>query len=404
MTAPAKAENPGETTRRDFDIILFLLVITVTVTGLTMIFSASFVSASKLVGDGTYFFKKQLVYFVFSILLMAFLATVDYRTYQKNCPYIYFGALLFLTLVFVPGVGKKINGASRWISLFGQSFQPSELAKLAAIVFAADFLSRKAKSKRPMTQVILPLLSMIGLLCGVIYLQKDLSTSAEVFLMAFVMCFLSGVSFSSLAYTGGAGMFALMAFILTEEYRIRRLMAFLNPWRDMRDSGYHIIQSLVAVAGGGITGKGLGQAVSKYLYLPEEFTDFIFAVIGEELGFIGGSFIILLFLGIFVRGMRIAMRSPDRFGMILASGLTGIITIQAVINIGVVLSIFPTTGIPLPFVSYGGSSLIVSYMMVGILLNISKHQRTEDESEEPTQATTLMPVFNYSRFFKRMAR
>jgi len=368
-----------------YDLVLFLLVISLSVSGLIMLYSASFVSANSQTGNGAYFFVKQFTVFLLGLGVMAFVANVDYRNYQKYCPHIFFATLALLSHTFVPGLGVRINGALRWISIGGMQFQPSEVAKLTAMIFCADFLTRRARSRKPFQGVFLPLMIIIGILAGIIVLQRDFSTGAVIITMGFVMCFLAGLSTRTLLFTGGFGTLIMIFLIIIEDYRLRRIIAFLNPWSDRRNAGYHIIQSLIAVGSGGLTGKGLGMSVSKYNYLPEEFTDFIFAVISEETGFIGALFFILLFLAIFLRGMRIAMRCGNRFGTLLACGLTSTIVLQAGINIGVVLSILPTTGLPLPFVSYGRSSLLVSCIMIGILLNISKDVAEPEENEEKRQ-------------------
>ncbi|PKK90542.1 MAG: putative lipid II flippase FtsW [Candidatus Wallbacteria bacterium HGW-Wallbacteria-1] len=365
-----------------FDLILFLLIISLSVSGLVMLYSASFVSANRQTGDGAYFFTRQFSIFLLGLGVMALVANIDYRKYQKYCPQIYFGTLAILSLTFVPGIGVKINGALRWISIGGMQFQPSELAKLAAVIFCADFLTRRARSRDPFRAVFLPLMIIVGIMAGTIVLQRDLSTGAVIITMGFVMCFLAGLSLRTLFLAGGAGSLMLVFLILIEDYRLRRIIAFLNPWSDRRNAGYHIIQSLIAVGSGGFSGKGLGMSVSKYNYLPEEFTDFIFAVICEETGFIGSVFFIALFIAIFLRGMRVALRCGNRFGTLLAGGITSLITLQAGINMGVVLSILPTTGLPLPFVSYGRSSMLVSCIMIGILLNISKDASAVENGEQ----------------------
>jgi cell division protein FtsW len=373
VKADVKAETKSKKTGvREFDLILFLLVITLSVCGLVMIYSASYVTAGKTTGDGAFFFKKQLVTFVLSLIIMAVVAIFDYRNYKKYCPQIYFGTLILLLAVFIPGIGKKVNGAYRWINFIGFRFQPSELAKLGAIIFTADFLSRKRFRKGHFFQIIVPLFIMIGFFSGIIVVQRDLSTAIEIIVVSFIMCFLAGLSMKSIFLTAGTGFFGFFVLIITEDYRFRRMLAFMDPWKDMQDSGYQIIQSLKAVGNGGFFGKGLGMAVSKHNYLPEEYTDFIFAVISEELGFLGGIFIVSLFAFIFYRGIKIALKCRDDFGRFLAGGIISIITVQAILNIGVVLSVLPTTGVTLPFISYGGSSLLVSFIMTGILLNISK--------------------------------
>lgn len=369
---------------REFDLMLFLLVITLTVCGLVMIYSASYVSAGNTTGDGSFFFMKQGITFAISFIIMIFVAIFDFRNYRKYCPAIYFGTLLFLLAVFVPGIGKKVNGAYRWVSLMGFRFQPSELAKLGAIIFTADFLSRKRFKKKHFFQIVLPVFVMVGFFSGIIIIQRDLSTAVEIIVVALLMCFMAGVSLKSLSIISGTGVLGILFLIISEDYRFRRMLAFIDPWKDASDSGYQIIQSLKAIGNGGFWGTGLGQGVAKHSYLPEEYTDFIFSVTSEELGFIGAAFIVILFALIFYRGIKIAVNCRDDFGRFLAAGIISIITFQALLNMGVVLSVLPTTGVTLPFVSYGGSSLLVSFIMVGILLNISKseyHVIEENENE-----------------------
>lgn len=363
--------------RRATDFVLFLTVLTLLSTGLVMVFSASAYFAGDPEGpfkDPFHFFKRQLFGAVLGIGAMFFMMNYDYWRLKRWVGLMLVTSFVLLVLVLIPGVGIELLGARRWINLGFFSFQPSELVKICIITFTAYGLSGKREQVQNFTTGILPFLLVAGAAALLILAQPDLGTAATLLGTVFIMFFAAGARgghLAGLAAVGGAG---IVAAIFLEPYRMRRFMAFLDPEADPTGAGWNILNALMSLASGGLLGTGLGQGRhSKFLFLPERHTDFIFAAIGEELGFIGGCLIILLFILLVWRGFRIAITCPDAFGSLLAAGLVSGIALQAFVNIGVVTGTLPVTGITLPFVSFGSTSLIFSLAGVGILLNISKY-------------------------------
>jgi cell division protein FtsW len=336
--------------------------------GLVMVYSAT--SASAAVGDGDpmSYLKRQAVYALLGVIAMTVAARFDYHRLRYLAPVLLVGALGLCTAVLV--LGPQINGARRWFLLGPASFQPSELAKLALCVFAATYLARR-RAPRTFGQLAKPLGLLTAIFCGLILLEPDLGTTISVCGMMLAILLVAGVPVRLLAT---ASVFALAVGTLAvwiEPYRRARVFSFINPWSDAQGSGFQIVQAMIGIGSGGFTGAGLGEGVGKISYLPEAHTDMIFAVIGEELGLLGSVFVIGAFAVFAVAGFRIALRCHDPFGKLLAAGLTALVCGQAAINLAAVLGIAPLTGIPLPFVSYGGSSLVVLLAGVGILLNIA---------------------------------
>lgn len=355
------------------DFLLFVSVLVLLSIGIVMILSASEYSTLVHYNDSFYYFKRQLIWAVMGLGLMFIAMNYDYWNLRRYAPHLLVAAFVLLLLVLVPGLGREGGGATRWVGVGSLGFQPSELAKLFIIVFTAYGLSRHRDLSRDSIRGVAPYLLILGAAAGIILLQKDLGTVVSLSGTVLIMLFAAGVRLSILGALGAGGVALMAAAIIHEPYRLQRLFAFLDPWSDPLDSGFHIIQSLYALGSGGLFGAGLGQGKQKYLYLPEQHTDFIFAVIGEELGFIGGVLIISLFIMFVWRGLRIALTAPDPFAGLLATGITVGIGLQAFINIGVVTGSLPVTGITLPFISFGGTSLIFTLAGVGILLNISKY-------------------------------
>ncbi|MEW5761641.1 MAG: stage V sporulation protein E [Bacillota bacterium] len=357
------------------DFGLFLSVLGLLGIGLTMILSASEYSALVRFGDALYFFKRQLLWALLGVGAMFFTMRLDYWHWKRWAPAMLVIGFLLLVAVFIPGVGRASHGATRWIGFGSLTVQPSELVKLCLIVFTAYGLAEKGEAVRSFRQGVLPFLLLALAAAGLILAQPDLGTAVTLTGTIFIMLFAAGARLGTLVGLGLAALPALGAAIYLERYRLQRFLAFINPWQDPQGSGFHIIQSLYALGSGGLFGVGLGQGKQKYLYLPEQHTDFIFAVIGEELGFVGACTVLALF-GIFIwRGLRIAATAPDDFGSLLATGLTAGIALQALINMGVVCGVLPVTGITLPMVSFGGTSLLFTLAGVGILLNISRYRR-----------------------------
>ena len=340
-----------------------------------MVYSASAVWASYKMGDSFFFAKRQLLFAGLGVIAMFFIMKIDYwvwRTYSKVILLICF---VLLILVLIPGIGLVRGGARSWIGIGAFSIQPSEFMKFAMIIFLAKFLSEKQKVITSFKRGLLPSLSFVFVAFGMIMLQPDLGTGTVMVGTCIVMIFVSGARIFHFAMLGLIGVAGFVGLIASAPYRIKRITSYLDPWSDPLGSGFQIIHSLLAIGPGGLFGLGLGQSRQKFLYLPEPQTDFIFAILSEELGFIGGSFVLLLFSLLLWRGIRVALGAPDLYGTFLAVGIVAMIAIQVMINIGVVTGLMPVTGITLPFLSYGGSSLTLMLMAVGVLLNISRHSR-----------------------------
>ena len=359
--------------KRPPDFILFLTVLVLLSVGVTMVFSSTLWFATLPPFNDTFFFvRRQLIWALIGLAAMVILMNYDYWRLKKWAGWLFIGGMLLLAVVLLPGVGVERLGARRWLNLGPLSFQPSELAKLCLVVFFAAGLSRRIHLLQNFWKGMLPFLFLGGLATGLVILE-DLGTAVSMAGIVFVMLFAAGMRFSHLMGVGLLGIGAVGAAISREPYRLRRLLAFLDPEKDPQGAGWHILNSLMSLGSGGLFGTGLGQGHSKYLWVPERHTDFIFAIIGEELGFIGATFVIFLFILFIWRGLKVAISSPDSFGILLATGIVGGIAIQAIINIGVVTSTLPITGITLPFISFGGSSLVFTLAGVGILLNISRY-------------------------------
>ncbi|MBU4047461.1 putative lipid II flippase FtsW [bacterium] len=360
------------------DLWLFIVVILLMAVGICMVFSSSYIMAYKWYGDSYYFLKRQLIYAIIALAAFFFATYTDYHNYKKFTLPILILSIVLLSMVYVPSIGRVAGGASRWIKIGFFSFQPSEIAKFALILYMAESLTRKQlKDIKTFIRGILPPLIIMLVMFLLVLNEPDFSTSLIILGISFIMLFIGGTRVIQL-YALIVVAIPLGILILSrEEYRRARLLSFLDPWKDPLDSGFHIIQSLLALGSGGIFGIGLAESKQKYFYLPDQHTDFIFSIIGEELGFIGTVLIIILFIILLWRGFRIALDSSDQFGTLLAAGITSMIVFQSIINIGVVTKMIPTTGITLPFISYGGSSLIVNMFCAGILLNISRYKTIE---------------------------
>ena len=311
------------------------------------------------------------------MIAMYVMQKIDYRFWKKMAVPIFFLSIVFLILVFVPGIGSKIYGASRWIQLGPFSFQPSEMAKLSIILYLAAWLeSRGAQKIKDFNEGLLPFLGIMGLIAFLIMKQPDTGTLGVIVLTSFAIFFISGAKISHLVSMGVGGFAFLALMVKLEPYRMNRILAFRNPDIDPQGIGYQIKQALIAVGSGGILGAGIGHSRQKYNYLPEPVGDSIFAIIGEEVGMIGATIIVLLFVVLAIKGLRIAKNAPDNFGRLVATGIVSWIIFQAFINISANIALIPLTGIPLPFISYGGTSLVFLMSAVGILMNISKQSKS----------------------------
>jgi cell division protein FtsW len=338
-----------------------------------MIYSSSSILAMERFRDGQFFLKKQLFFLCLGLGVMALVTRISYYKLRKLAwPGIILSAF-FLLLIWVPHLGIHAGGAVRWLNLGVFSFQVSEMVKVALILFLAHFLTEKANHIREFREGMLVPLGIMGTLVGLILLQPDFGTTFIIALITFLMIFLAGGRIVHLA--GLAALFLPVALwlLLHKSYRLARLTAFLDPWKDPRHSGFQIIQSLISFGSGGTFGVGIGDGMQKLFYLPEPHTDFILSVIAEESGFIGVGLILLLYIILIVRGFRISLKAPDLFGNLLAAGLTMMLALEAFINIAGVMGLIPLKGLALPFLSYGGTSLMMSLAAVGILLNISSY-------------------------------
>ncbi|MBY0120792.1 stage V sporulation protein E [Bacillus sp. S/N-304-OC-R1] len=363
------------TKRTTPDLILIIVTLTLLAVGLTMVYSASAVWAEYKFNDSFFFAKRQMLFAAVGIAAMFFIMNVDYWTWRTWAKVILITCFVLLILVLIPGIGNVRNGSRSWIGVGAFSIQPSEFMKLAMIAFLAKYLSERQKLITSFTKGLIPSLGLVFLAFGLIMLQPDLGTGTVMVGTCIVMIFVAGGRISHFVGLGLLGIGGFVGLILSAPYRIKRITSFLDPWEDPLGSGFQIIQSLYAIGPGGLFGLGLGQSRQKFFYLPEPQTDFIFAILSEELGFIGGSFVILLFSLLLWRGIRIALGAPDLYGSFLAVGIIAMIAIQVMINIGVVIGLMPVTGITLPFLSYGGSSLTLMLLAIGVLLNISRYSR-----------------------------
>jgi cell division protein FtsW len=357
------------------DTWLFFAVAALVGIGLVMIYSASSATAYAEHHDVAFYAKRQGMWLVAG-LAAAFVAyRLDYHPLKRFAPYILVGSIITLALVLVPHVGFIVNGARRWIGASSISFQPSEFAKLALVVYLGTTLAQRGERITSLVTGLFPLCVPV-LIMGVLVLKEpDLGTASLLGMIAFAMFFVAGARIAHLLAIAVATLPPVLVAVLASPYQRERVFIFLNPWRDPENMGFHIVQSLLALGSGGIFGVGLGASRAKFFYLPEQYTDFIFSVIGEELGLIGALAVVVLFVLFTYRAVKIAIAAPDRFGFFLAIGCTAMITIQAFINIGVVTSSWPVTGVPLPFISFGGSSLIVNLVAVALIMNVGRHRR-----------------------------
>ncbi len=355
------------------DYILFFTVLFLLGIGIIMVYSSSAVAAYANFHDSYYFLKRQIIWASVGVMTMLVTMNVDYNIWRKLAKPILFATLFLLILVLIPGLGRVVNGARRWLGFGSIYLQPSEIAKLGMVFFVSDALAQTQKKMTSFRHGLLPQLLILLVVFGLILKEPDLGTALSIGGTVFILLFAAGAKVSHLASLGAVSVLGIITAIFVEPYRMKRLLAFIKPWADPLDTGYHIIQSLYAIGSGGLFGVGLGRSREKFLYLPEPHTDFIFAILGEELGLIGTVTVIVLFFLFAWRGFRVAIASQDIYGSLLATGITIMIVLQALMNIAVVTASMPVTGIPLPFISFGGSALIFTLAGVGVLLNISKN-------------------------------
>lgn len=357
------------------DFKILICVVALMITGMVMIYSASGTMAGHRFGDPAFFLKRQLIWAFLGGIGMAIAMRYDYHKLAKFAPYIYAVALLLLFLVLVPSMSREVGGARRWLAIGGFAFQPAEPAKLALIIAFSAFLVKKeaAGKLKDFITGYMPNAFALGICFVLILLQPDMGTSIILAAVIFGLFFISGIRTSFILGTLLALAPFAAAAIINVDYRRKRILSFLDPWADPFGSGFQIIQSYVALGNGYISGLGLGDSRQKNFFLPDAHTDFIFSIIGEETGFIGCTVVVILFAALVYWGLKTAYRAPEPFGMYLAAGITMNIGLQAIVNIGVSAGLLPTKGLPLPFISVGGSALVVWMISIGILLNVSEH-------------------------------
>ncbi|MEN6350662.1 MAG: putative lipid II flippase FtsW [Syntrophomonas sp.] len=354
------------------DFILFITTVLLLGVGLVMVFSSSAVTTAVRYDDAYYFFKRQLIWALIGIAAMLVIMKLNYTKLKDLGVPLMVIAVICLVVVITP-LGTVVKGSSRYLEIGPQRFTPSELAKLAMVLFLAKTMEINIDNIKSFTKGVLPFLLLLAFVCGLIMIQPDLGTAFTIAGTIFFLLLVAGARWSHLMAIALSGLAAVGVAIALAPYRLERFIAFWDPWKYAQDEGFQTIQSLYALGSGGLFGMGLGMSRQKFFYLPEQHTDFIFAILGEELGFIGVFMVLALFLLFAWRGFRIAIKAPDTFGSLLAAGLTIVIVFQAAINIGVVAGALPVTGITLPFISYGGSSLLFTLAGVGLLLNISRY-------------------------------
>ncbi|MFC1804964.1 putative lipid II flippase FtsW [Candidatus Omnitrophota bacterium] len=358
--------------QRNTRIKIFITTFILICTGMVMLYSTSSIWAWEQYGDGFYFLKRHLLFLLIGACLTFLAMCFDYRKLQQLAKPLLLGSALLLVLVLMPGLGREVAGARRWFRLGPIGFQPSELAILAMIIYIADFLTRRAKRVLDPVKGFLPPIAVMGAVCLLILMQPDFGTVLALATVVMVMIFVAGARLRHLATLFLAAIPFLYLLIFRVPYRRLRVMGFLNPWADPRGAGFQLIQSQVALGSGGIFGVGLGHSRQKLFYLPAAHTDFIFSIIGEELGLVGTLGVIFLFALLIYLGFKLVKNTRERFGFFLGLGIMLMISLKAAINIGVSCGVFPTKGLPLPFISYGGTSLVLDMIGIGIVMNISR--------------------------------
>jgi cell division protein FtsW len=356
-------------------LLLFGVLGILNLLGLVMVLSASSVVGLHREGSSWFYFTRQLVGVVGGICLFLVTVRVDYRHWRKLAVLGYFGVVGLLLAVLLPGIGVNVNGSSRWVDLGVIQLQPSEFAKLATLLVVADVVARRQAWVEDVHKVLLPALVWFGLVALLLMAQPNLGTTLVLGAVVFSMLFAAGVPGRFLRRCGGIGASLAVLAMILEPYRRARFLAFLDPWADPASTGYQNIQSQVSLGSGGWLGVGLGEGTQKWGYLPEAHTDFIFAIIGEELGLLGAFFVVLLFGALGYLGIRAAAQAPDTFGRLVATGLTTWFCVQAFVNIGAVIGILPITGVPLPFISFGSSAMLANMAAAGVLCNVCRQSR-----------------------------
>ncbi len=372
VVAPGERPRTPAQTNRRFIVLLLGSTAALTVLGLVMVLSASSVAAYAQFGSSFLFAWRQALYGVVGVGVLVLCARMPYASWRRLALPLFATCVVLLVMVLHPAAGTVAGGSSRWIAMGPVTIQPSEFVKLAIVALVAGVLAGRWKRLNEPAALLLPIVPLTALVCILIMLQPDLGTTLIVAGTVFALMFLAGVRLSWLAMAAAAGGILTFAMIASSSYRWDRFTSFLNPWSDPQNTGYHLIQSLIALGSGGLTGEGLGASRQKWLYVPNAHTDFIFSILGEELGLIGALVTIGLFAVFLYAGIRIAGRAPDLFGRLLAGGIVAWLGMQILINLGAVTGLLPITGVPLPLMSAGGSSLIATLAGVGILVSIGR--------------------------------
>jgi len=364
--------------RKPFDFLIFMTVLILLAMGLVMVLSASYYFVDvRFKGDAFKIARSQMFFAVVGIGAMFFMANFDYRRLAKLGGPLIIASIIMLALVKVPGIGITRNGASRWINIGFMEFQPSELAKFSIIVFFSASLSKRKDQLKKFFSGFLPYILLLGVIAGLIIIEPHLSGTIIVTTVAIIILFAAGARLSHLFMLFAPAVAGLTAVAVFTEYMNARLKSFIDPWSDLSGDGWQVVQGLYAIGSGGIFGRGLGRSMQKFLYIPEPHNDYIFAILAEELGFVGVLAVMFLFLILIWRGLKVALNSPDSFGCLMATGITSLIAVQSLFNIAVVTKSVPSTGVSLPFFSYGGTALVLFLAEVGILLNISRYSNYE---------------------------
>lgn len=358
--------------KNEYDYWILFTVLVLLAMGTIMVFSASSYSAQFYQNNKYHYLFRQLLWSALGVISMFIFSKLDYRRIAAASPILIIISTVMLTLVIIPGIGYVSNDARRWFNLGFTTFQPSEFTKIAMILFLSFSLSKNSERLKSFTKGLLPYLLIIGLTDALLYFEPHMSAVILITLVSVIILFCAGAKIGHFLAIGIPGIIGGWLLILKMEYRVDRILAFSDPFKYAQDEGFQVVNSLYAIASGNLFGRGLGRSLQKNLYLPEPHNDFIFAILCEELGFIGAMTVILLFMLLIWRGIKAAMNASDMLGSLIAAGITSLVALEAIINIAVVTSTIPTTGMPLPFFSYGGTSTIFLLTSMGILLNVSK--------------------------------
>ena len=358
---------------KKIDSKLLILIIILSIFGIVMIYSASYIWAEYKFNDPLKFAKNQMLFFIIGLILMILISKIDYHFYLKKANVLLLITLVLLILVLIPGIGSIRNGSRSWFGIGSFGIQPSEAAKLLLIIFTAKYLSKNDKNKKSIKRFVFPILGITLLIFALIMLQPDFGTGVIIVMSIIGMLFIAGVPIKFFLSLGFLGILGIIILIIIAPYRLDRILSFINPWKDPLGSGFQIIQSLYAIGPGGLFGYGFLNSRQKHFYLPEPQTDFIFSIITEEFGFMGILIVTGLFFMIIYKGFKISRKANDLFSKYLAFGITFSLSFQTILNLMVVVGLIPVTGVTLPFLSYGGSSLLITLCGMGILLNISKN-------------------------------